>query len=182
MRIRHDARASEQAHPRALFVYNEEFDRTNTSKSLLRVLRASGPGGVIWMNGDVVFDPRIFERFAPLIEADTSVIAVNTSTVAEEEVKYTVDADGHVKLLSKQIPTDEALGESVGINYVAAKDKETLIRRLEEVGEQDYFERGIEVAIEKDGMVVEAIDISDLYAVEVDFAEDLARANEHVPE
>ena len=171
-----------EAHPRALFVYNEEFDRTNTSKSLLRVLRASGPGGVIWMNGDVVFDPRIFERFAPLIEADTSVIAVNTSTVAEEEVKYTVDADGHVKLLSKQIPTDEALGESVGINYVAAKDKETLIRRLEEVGEQDYFKRGIEVAIEKDGMVVEAIDISDLYAVEVDFAEDLARANEHVPE
>lgn len=24
-----------EAHPRALFVYNEEFDRTNTSKSLL---------------------------------------------------------------------------------------------------------------------------------------------------
>lgn len=171
-----------EAHPRALFVYNEEFDRTNTSKSLLRVLRASGPGGVLWMNGDVVFDAAIFERFAPLIASDTSVIAVNTSTVAEEEVKYTVDAAGHVALLSKQVPTDEALGESVGINYVAAKDKATLIARLEEVDDQDYFERGIELAIEKDQMVVEAIDISDLYAVEVDFAEDLERANEHVPQ
>lgn len=171
-----------EAHPRAVFVYNEEFDRTNTSKSLLRMLKASGPGGVLWMNGDVVFDARIFERLAPLIEADTSIVCVNTSTVAEEEVKYTVDDAGHVALLSKQIPTTEALGEAVGINFVAAKDKAALIARLDEVDDQDYFERGIEVAIVKDGIVVEPVDISDLYAVEVDFAEDLERANQHVPE
>ncbi|NLY95593.1 MAG: hypothetical protein GXY23_16405, partial [Myxococcales bacterium] len=43
-----------------------------------------------------------------------------------------------------------------------------------------YFERGIELAIEKDGMRVLPVDISDLFAVEVDFAEDLERANAHV--
>ena len=49
---------------------------------------------------------------------------------------------------------------------------------LEECDDQDYFERGIELAIEKDGLVVLPIDISDLFAVEVDFEADLERANQ----
>lgn len=167
-----------EAHPRSLFVYNEEFDRTNTSKSLLRVLRASGEGGVLWMNGDVVFDPQILERLKPYLEQERSLVSVNTATVAEEEVKYTVDADGNIDQLSKQVV--DALGEAVGINYVAAQDKAALIARLDECGDQDYFERGIELAIEQDGLKFVPVDISDLWAVEVDFDEDLQRANEHV--
>jgi hypothetical protein len=68
----------------------------------------------------------------------------------------------------------------VGINYIAADDKATLIQRLDEAGDQDYFERGIELAIEKDGLRVEALDISKFHIVEVDFDEDLTRANEFV--
>ncbi|ROS31222.1 NTP transferase domain-containing protein [Cellulomonas sp. PhB150] len=167
-----------EAHPRSLFVYNEEFDRTNTSKSLLRALRASGDGGVLWLNGDVVFDPAILDRLKPYLAQERSLVAVNTAAVAEEEVKYTVDADGFIDELSKQVA--DALGEAVGINYVAAPDKAALIARLDEVGEQDYFERGIELAIQQDGIKFVPVDISDLWAVEVDFAEDLARANEYV--
>ena len=165
-----------EAHPRNLFVYNEEYDRTNTSKSLLRVLRASGDGGVLWMNGDVVFDPAILERLKPYIESGQSFVSVNTAAVGDEEVKYTVDADGRIDELSKTV--QGALGEAVGINFVAPADKAALVTRLAEVGDQDYFERGIEVAIEKDGLQVVPVDVSDLYAVEVDFAEDLERANE----
>ena len=51
------------------------------------------------------------------------------------------------------------------------------MRQLARVGDQDYFERGIELAIEQDGVRFEPVDISDLYAVEIDFAEDLERAN-----
>ena len=52
-----------------------------------------------------------------------------------------------------------------------------LVRHLTKVGDQDYFERGIELAISSEKMRVEPVDISDLYAVEIDFAEDLERAN-----
>ncbi len=51
------------------------------------------------------------------------------------------------------------------------------MRQLARVNDQDYFERGVELAIDEDGLRVEPMDISDLYAVEVDFAEDLVRAN-----
>ena len=162
--------------PEATFVYNEFYDQTNTSKSLLKALRASGDGGVLWLNGDVVFDPQVLVRVTPYMDGNQSFVVVNTSKVSDEEVKYTLDSAGYIDQLSKQV--QPALGEAVGINYVAAQDKAALIARLLEVDDQDYFERGIELAIESDGLKFQAVDISDLYAVEVDFPEDLDRANE----
>ena len=162
--------------PEATFVYNEFFDQTNTSKSLLKALRASGDGGVLWLNGDVVFDPQVLVRVTEQIDANQSFVVVNQSKVSDEEVKYTLDDTAFIRELSKQVVG--GLGEAVGINFVAGQDKAALIKRLEEVDDQDYFERGIELAIDLDGLRFKAIDISDLYAVEIDFAEDLDRANE----
>ena len=162
--------------PEATFVYNEFFDQTNTSKSLLKALQASGDGGVLWLNGDVVFDPQVLVRVTEQINVNQSFVVVNQSKVSDEEVKYTLDADAFIRELSKQVVG--GLGEAVGINFVAGQDKAALIKRLIEVDDQDYFERGIELAIDSDGLRFKAVDISDLYAVEIDFAEDLDRANE----
>ena len=160
------------------FVYNERYDQTNTNRSLLKALRTSSAGPVVWMNGDVVFDPAILKRMQANIDADQTVIAVNTSAVSEEEVKYTVTADGMVNELSKTVVN--GLGEAVGINLIAAKDKAKLINWLAQCDDQDYFERGIELAIEKDSLKVLPVDISDLFAVEVDFEADLERANKRI--
>ncbi|MBG6240077.1 choline kinase [Mycetocola sp. CAN_C7] len=167
-----------EAFPDASFVYNEQYDQTNTSKSLMRALSASQPGGVLWMNGDVVFDPAVLDRAAAMMARDQSFVTVNTSKVSDEEVKYTTSAEGYIKELSKTVRG--GLGEAVGINYISRDDKANLLRQLARVDDQDYFERGLELAIEQDSLLVEPVDISDLYAVEVDFAEDLERANLYV--
>ena len=164
-----------EAFPEASFVYNEQYDQTNTSKSLMRALQASAPGGVLWMNGDVVFDPMALERAAALVAREQSFVSVNTAKVSDEEVKYTTTPEGYIKELSKTVVGGH--GEAVGINYVSRDDKAALLRQLKRVGDQDYFERGIEVAIDEDRLLFEPVDISDLYAVEIDFAEDLERAN-----
>ena len=165
-----------EAHPTASFVYNEVYDQTNTSKSLLRALRASQESGVLWLNGDVVFDYKVLARVAERIAADKSFVCVNTSTTADEEVKYTVDEDGYIKELSKSVKS--ALGEAVGINFISSHEKADVIVELEACGDQDYFERGLELAIEKHGLRMEPVDITDLFAVEVDFQDDLDRANQ----
>lgn len=167
-----------EAFPDVTYVYNENYDRTNTNRSLLKALRQSADGGVLWLNGDVVFDPRVLERVTDLIGAGQSFICVNTAVVGEEEVKYTVDAEGFVDRLSKTVV--DALGEAVGINFVSGDDKPLLIERLAECDDSDYFERGIELMVEKDGARVLPFDIRDLFAVEVDFEEDLSRANQHL--
>lgn len=166
------------AFPSVGYVYNDLYYQTNTNRSLLKALRQSTDGGVLWMNGDVVFDPQVLVRVKDLVAKEQSFICVNTAVVGEEEVKYTVDADGFVDRLSKTIT--DALGESVGINYISADDKDKLIPRLVECQDSDYFERGLELMIEKDGAKVVPYDIRDLFAVEVDFEEDLARANKHL--
>ncbi len=164
-----------EAFPDSEYVYNDRYDQTNTSKSLLRALVATGRGSVLWMNGDVVFDPRVLGRALALIERDQSFVTVNTSKVSDEEVKYTVDDAGAIAQLSKTVRG--GIGEAVGINYIAARDKRAFVRQLHRVDDQDYFERGLELAIAEDGLRLAPLDISDLYAVEVDFAEDLERAN-----
>jgi choline kinase len=167
-----------EAAPDAVFVYNERFDQTNTCKSLHKALLSSHPGPVVWMNGDVVFEPAILERLKVSIELGQSAIAVNTSAVSDEEVKYTISEAGHIKELSKTVV--DGLGESIGINVVSALDKENLIKRLNECDDLDYFERGIEIAIEKDGLKVVPVDISDLFAVEIDTESDLQQANQRI--
>lgn len=165
-----------EAFPDLTFIYNNEFDTTNTSKSLYRALRNVRHTGALWMNGDVVFDPRILENIKPLIKSEKSFVCVNRSRVGEEEVKYTIDDKGLIQELSKKVKN--ALGEAVGINYISRKDIKTLVKRLDECDPNDYFERGIELAIEKDGLEIIPADISEFPCVEVDFRQDLEKANE----
>jgi CDP-glycerol glycerophosphotransferase len=168
-----------QAAPDLTFAYNPEFASTNTSKSLLRGLSNSRDGGVLWLNGDVVFDPAVLELALPCLRADQSFVCVDTNTVADEEVKYTLDGDGFVRELSKTVVG--GLGEAVGINFVCAADKPALIEHLGACDVQDYFERGMETAIEEYGLRFRPIDISRFAAVEVDFETDLQRANTLLP-
>lgn len=161
----------EAAGAEATFVYNEIFDQTNTSKSLLRALRLTPPGGVLWLNGDVVFVPGLLS----VLRFDHSFVAVNTSRVGEEEVKYTVDGEGYIKDLSKRVTG--GLGEAIGINYVAPNDRAILAEHLDRCAYDDYFERGIETAIAESGLRFSAVDISSFGCVEVDFLSDLTQAN-----
>lgn len=163
-----------EAFPDLAYAYNELYDQTNTSKSLLKALQLSNDTGVLWLNGDVVFDRRILDRVESLIDEERSFVCVNTASVGQEEVKYTVNSAGNIQELSKTV--SQPLGEAVGINFVGQRDKSALIGGLESVAADDYFERGIEVAIAQSGLSFLPIDISDLYAVEVDFEEDLASA------
>jgi CDP-glycerol glycerophosphotransferase len=159
----------------AAFVYNELYDQTGTAKSLLKALRLAPPGGVLWLNGDVVFVPGLLDALLPHIEAGRSLVAVNTASVADEEVKYTLDGDGYVRELSKKVVG--GLGEAVGINYVAPADRTVLVEHLERCPDDEYFEYGLETAIAEAGLRVTAVDISRYGCVEVDFEPDLDRAN-----
>ena len=160
--------------PDLTYIYNQFFDATNTSKSLLKALKKYRNEDVLWINGDVIFDSELFSVLNREIEARHSFVAVNTSRVAEEEVKYTLK-NGKIDELSKQVKN--GLGEAVGINFVTKQDMPVLLEQLENCDDNDYFERGIEKAIAENNMQVNAVDISDFRCMEVDFKEDLEAAN-----
>jgi len=163
-----------ESFPDLTYVYNQYFDQTNTAKSLLKAIKKNKGQSILWMNGDIVFDKNILIRLKEYIDKDISFIAVNTSKVAEEEVKYTLK-DDCINELSKEVKN--GLGEAVGINFISSKYIELFIKRLEECNDNDYFERALEIAIEKDGFKIKPADISDFNCIEIDFEEDLKNAN-----
>lgn len=163
-----------EAVPDASFIYNDYFDTTNTSKSLLKALKKVANEDVIWVNGDVVFDPVIIGR---MVEYSASCMAVSTARVGDEEVKYITDSNGLIVNVSKTV--DNPQGEAVGINKVIREDISLLIETLEQCNDHDYFEKGIEDAISR-GLKVHPIDISDVLCTEIDFPEDLELVNKQL--
>ena len=164
--------------PDLTYIYNPVFDQTNTSKSLLRGLKKCKGNGVLWLNGDVVFEEKVLDKLKPYIDKDESFVAVNNSAVAEEEVKYTVNENGYINEISKTVKN--ALGEAVGINYISSNDVNKLIAYLEKCGDNDYFERGIEMAIEANELQILPVNISEFMCMEVDFEEDLKAVNKMI--
>ena len=164
-----------EAFPDLTYIYNQHFDQTNTSQSLVKALKKYADQGVLWLNGDVVFDERILKKIIPAIKENRSFVCVNKEHVGDEEVKYTMDDQGNIAQLSKTV--QNGLGEAIGINYISASDIKTLIRYLEMCDLQDYFEKGLEMCIAREGMKVSPMDISEFYCLEIDFQDDLTKAN-----
>ena len=80
-----------ESFPDLTYVYNQYFDQTNTAKSLLKAIKKNKGESILWMNGDIVFDKNILTRLKKYIDKDISFVAVNTSKVGDEEVKYTLN-------------------------------------------------------------------------------------------
>lgn len=161
--------------------YNAAYATTNTAKTLLGALHGTpADEGVLWANGDLVFDEEVLRALAEYIEKEQSAVVVDTSVVGEEEVKYRMD-DGFISELAKTIPSDEALGEAVGINYVSPRDKGEFLFWLDKVGQQDYFEKAMTEAIQQSGVQFAPVDITGHLAIEVDTIADLATANAALP-
>jgi len=161
-----------EAFPFNTYVYNDRYATTNTAKSLLRALKKCEECDVLWMNGDVVFQAGAIRE---LLVKDQNAMAVIPGKVDEEGIKYkTVNGDQIIKV-SKEVVDGE--GEAVGINLIKKEDIALFIQCLERCQDHDYFEKGIELAIEK-GLSIHAVNVSEYHCIEVDFLEDLTKVNQ----
>lgn len=152
--------------PEVYYRYNPNYYITNTSKSLHCALRYLDDD-ILWMNGDVVFDKEILKQV--LEGRKDNLICVDTKNCGEEEVKYTLNGDGFVNQISKQVK--DAEGEAVGINFIRKQDLSAFVQALDDCADDDYFEKGMEFLIDKN-VLFKPVDISDHKCIEVDFEED----------
>lgn len=158
--------------PDLLYVYNPDYEKENTAKSLLRALKKIHNEDVLWLNGDVVFHPSIP---AKLISFERSCMLVNEGSVGEEEVKYRLDQTGKIAEVSKTV--ESPLGEALGINFIRSEDLPFFQSSLEKCSNRDYFEKGIEEAITS-GLNIWPVPVSSMQCTEIDFPEDLIKANQ----
>ncbi|WP_028575566.1 NTP transferase domain-containing protein [Desulfonatronovibrio hydrogenovorans] len=160
-----------EQYPEALYKYNPFYYITNTSKSLLCALE-NVDDDVLWVNGDVVFDSQLIRD---VLDHPFNTTAVDRKKCGAEEVKYTEDDLGFIASISKEV--ERPLGEAVGVNKIQKNDIKTFIQALKDCHDEDYFEKGMELAISK-GVKFKALDISRYRCIEVDFEEDLIQAKD----
>ena len=157
--------------PDCTFIFNPNYEKTNTAKSLLCALNKNFDSDIIWINGDVVFDSKVL---IPILNSKKSCMLVNTEKVSEEEIKYNLNNEGTIKQVSKDIK--DGIGEAVGINKITKNYIKNYIEALKKCSDQDYFEYGIELLIQNN-IPIYPIDISSILCMEIDFKEDLELIN-----
>lgn len=155
------------------FVYNRGYNHTNTAKSLLMALKRIGYEDILWLNGDVVFSYGVLELIRN--NNKNNLVCVKNCSIGEEEIKYTVDDSGYINKISKNIIN--GLGEAVGINFIKRDHLVKLISCLEICKDDDYFEKGLELAI-NEGIKFLPMNIQNEFCMEIDFREDLLIAKE----
>lgn len=155
----------------ANFCFNADFNKTNTSKSLLLALKTFNDD-IIWTNGDIVFDAEIIKELKFLKH---NTVVVNDSECGEEEIKYRLDSNNNIAEISKTVT--DPLGEALGINMIRRESLENFITALEDCDDNDYFERGMQILIDR-GEIFKKHDVSRYRCIEIDFEEDWEKAKD----
>jgi len=160
---------------RFTYIVNEQYADTNTAYSLW-LARWEMTDDLVYLNGDVLIHPEVIRRLAGALAPEA--LAVERKPCGDEEVKAVLDGC-RITALSKTVSPTEAYGEFIGIARFSRRFGPAFRASLEEVIERDhllkvYFELALERLLSDHELT--AIDISDLPTIEIDFPEDLQRA------
>lgn len=164
---------------RVEFIDNPDYASTNNAYSLLMARPALDRSPFFLLDGDIVYDAPIVRD---MVARGPNCLALRTrGSIGMEEVKVQMDARGRVLQIGKTVPVPSAAGESVGIEFFSADVSEHLFaslhRRVIECGQvNEYYEAAFQEIIDE-GVALEALDIGQNYAIEIDTREDLAAAN-----
>lgn len=158
------------------FRVNHHFFETNTAYSLWLAGEEFLDRDLVYLNGDVLFEPRLLRR---VVEARaTAALAVEAKPCGEEEVKVLADADGRIRRIGKELDPAATLGEFIGVARFTAPFTawfyQALDRLIHEGQRNAYFEAALDRMAAEHALSV--VDVTDLPCIEIDFPEDYESA------
>ncbi len=163
---------------RVSFCHSRDFATTQNIVSLALCRAAVGPHAFFKLDADVIFDAGVLERLDRSSAA--LAVAIDGSRRPDEEAMKVAGAGGRIERFGKGVPLDEATGETIGIERIAASAVEVVFDALEqaiEAGHRDwYYEDAYSEAVRRGQVAAEAVDIAGLRWAEIDCLEDLAAA------
>lgn len=160
-------------------VFNDKAEEWNNAYSLWTA-RDYFAEGVVLVNGDTVH-PASVEKTLLANRGPEIVLAVdNVKTLADEEMKVTLDETGHLSRITKLMDPATAAGEYIGVTLIEGGIAGRLADALRTTWERDpqlYYEDGYQELVDRGGRIAVA-PIGEVDWVEVDNHDDLARARE----
>ena len=155
------------------FLHNADYEHNNNIYSLWMAGEVVRGKDFLLMDSDIFCDPAAVVR---ITEEPESALAVNRHECGEEEMKVVVDSDMRITEISKTCRPEDAMGESVGIEKIAADYSEALYKELDQMILEEklidiFYERAFERLIPQ-GHTFRVVDTSSYYSYEIDTPED----------
>lgn len=165
------------------FIDNPDYEHNNNIYSLWLAGQVVRGREFLLMDSDILCDPA---AVAEVARQQGSALALNRHELGDEEMKVVVDDNMNITEISKTCSPDEALGESVGIEKIAANYSDALFHELDKMIEQEglidiFYERAFERLIAQ-GHTFRVIDTTNFFSYELDTPEDFAKATELMPQ
>lgn len=165
------------------YIFNEQYDTTNNIYSLWMTKDLVMNKEMLLMDSDILFDKKILEL---LIKSKyQNCLALRSDhKLSDEEIKVRLNTDKSIAEISKTVNLKHAAGESIGIEKFSSEFTSKLFEILDkkiltENKVHIFYEAAFQDAIDA-GEKIYAIDIGDLKCIELDFADDIERANREV--
>jgi len=168
---------------RVEFLTNDVYASTNNIYSLWLTKPAVLEHGMILLDSDILFEEGILR--ALLRSGYDGCLAVDTNIrLGDEEIKVAVDRHNRIQAISKEVPPELAIGESIGIELFAPSMLKTLFEVLDRKIIQDkavnvFYEAAFQEVIDQ-GAEMYAVDVGMYKAIEIDTAEDLLAAERDI--
>ncbi len=133
-------------------IYNPEYNTKNNCYSLLLGLKKIGTGAVIVVNSDVYCHPEIYESLLSAINKnpDRNYLVVDDVNPPDEEAMKVKIANGRIVRIHKSILPEEAVGEYIGISYIAEKYMKQMIEAHERIVKESphfYYEDAFQLTL-----------------------------------
>jgi len=159
------------------FCHNPDFARTQNAVSLHACAREVAQRAFFKLDGDVLFDeeilPRLLREKAPL-----SVAIERRDDLGDEEMKVITEG-AEIRSFGKHLDPARSAGESIGIEAVSEGASALLFEALADAvrtSRTDLYYEDVYGELVARGLSARAVDVSDLAWIEIDTADDLARA------
>ena len=158
------------------YLNNKRYETTGPAFGL-NLSRKYLTGSVLYLNSDVLFEPKIVEKI--MKSRHPSVTAIQKTPWDEEEVNVIIDKKNRVIEIGKQISKDLSCGEFIGITKFDSSFNRKLVLALADFVKEGFIKKfaadAVNLAIQRGGKIY-AVDVSKFKAMEVDTIEDYQEA------
>lgn len=158
-------------------VYNDKAEEWNNAYSMW-LAREYFSRGVLMVNGDTVHPVGIEKTLLSSRGPDIVLAVDNVKTLADEEMKVTLNSQGNLESITKLMDPAIAYGEYIGATLIEPAAAEPLADALKATWERDpdlYYEDGYQELVNRGGQIALA-PIGAVDWVEVDNHDDLEKA------
>jgi len=161
------------------FIHNDIYAATNNIYSLWLARKEVFRDGMLLLDSDIIFDRKILEALFDSGHADCLAVKTNI-LLSGEEIKVAVDGRGRILEIGKEVPSSQAIGESIGIEKFGPSGLELLFAVIDrkiviEKNVNEFYEAAFQEVIDSGGDIY-AVDVGKYKAIEIDTVEDIRTA------